>query len=119
MRIELRRVYDKTPPPKGYRVLVDRLWPRGIKKESLPLDEWSRDVAPSTDLRKWFAHEPSRWRMFRTRYLNELKAKQDILRHLRDVAKKRPLVLLYSAKDEERNQAVVIRDALERLDRHA
>lgn len=119
MQIELKRVYDKTPPPKGYRVLVDRLWPRGIKKESLPLDEWSRDIAPSTDLRKWFAHDPARWRMFRMRYMNELRDKQDILEHLRGIARRKPLVLLYSAKDEERNQAVVIRDALEQFDRKA
>ena len=117
--IEVKRVYDYKKTDQGEFYLVDRLWPRGIKKESLPLDEWSRDIAPSTDLRKWFAHDPARWRMFRMRYMNELKDKRDILEHLRGIARKKPLVLLYSAKDEKRNQAVVIRDALEQFDRKA
>ena len=113
MKIELRRVYDDRGEAEGYRVLVDRVWPRGISKESLRLDEWLRDLAPSTELRKWFGHDPSRWESFRQKYLDELRAKQDELKRLQTIAKKGPLILLYGAKDEEHNQAVVIRDALQ------
>ncbi|MDD5521190.1 MAG: DUF488 family protein [Kiritimatiellae bacterium] len=112
MKIAIARVYDTTDKPKGYRVLVDRLWPRGISKEALQLDEWCKDVAPSTELRKWFAHKPERWESFRVRYLNELKEKRELLRPLRALAQKRPLILLYAAKDPDRNQAVIIREAL-------
>lgn len=111
MRIELARVYDATAP-RGHRVLVDRLWPRGMSKESLPLDEWLKDIAPSNELRKWFGHEPERWEGFRAKYLAELKAKRELLQHLREIARKKPLILLYSARDGDRNQAAVIRDAL-------
>jgi len=106
------RVYDVTTSTKGYRVLVDRVWPRGIKKEALALDEWCKDLAPSTELRKWFGHEPARWDEFRSRYLAELKNKADTLERLREIADKKELVLLYSAKDKAHNQAVVIYDAL-------
>lgn len=112
MRILLKRVYD-AGSENGYRVLVDRIWPRGISKEKLAADEWCREIAPSTRLRKWFGHDPDRWDSFRKKYLRELEAKGEILRHLRDMARKKPLILLYSAKDPERNQAVVIRETLE------
>ncbi len=112
MRIELARVYDAIDVPKGYRVLVDRLWPRGISKEALPLDEWCKDIAPSTELRKWFGHDPERWKSFRVKYLNELKGKRELLKQLRAIGQKRPLILLYSAKDRDKNQAVIVREAL-------
>ena len=112
MRIELLRVYDKSVAKKGYRVLVDRLWPRGFSKESLPLDEWCKEIAPSNELRKWFGHAPERWESFRQKYLNELKKNTEILKRLRSIAQKKPLILLYAAKDQERNQAVVIREVL-------
>lgn len=112
MRIVLKRVYDDTGGARGYRVLVDRLWPRGISKEKLRMDEWLRDLAPTTELRTWFHHEPSRWKSFRLRYLQELRSRRDDLNRLRAIATKKLLVLLYSAKDEEHNQAVVIREAL-------
>ena len=83
-----------------------------MSKESLPLDEWLKDIAPSNELRKWFGHEPERWEGFRAKYLVELKAKRELLQHLREIALKKPLILLYSARDGDRNQAVVIRDAL-------
>ncbi len=111
MHVELKHVYDMTDPTKGYRVLVDRVWPRGVSKASLGLDEWCRDIAPSNDLRKWFGHDPERWEAFCLKYMNELKGKAELLKRLRDIARKKPLVLLYSAKDEEKNQAVVIRAA--------
>jgi uncharacterized protein YeaO (DUF488 family) len=112
MQIEIARVYEMTGPPKGYQVLVDRVWPRGVSKTSLGLNEWCRDIAPSTELRKWFGHDPERWESFRAKYLNELKEKTDILGRLRAIARKQTLTLLYSAKDRDRNQAVVIREAL-------
>jgi len=114
MSVELRRVYDEGGATKGYRVLVDRVWPRGFSKEALRLDEWCREIAPSTPLRKWFGHDPARWESFRQKYLKELEGKGDLLAHLRAVARKQTLVLLYSAKDQERNQAIVIREALRR-----
>ena len=112
MKIELTRVYDAADAPKGHRVLVDRLWPRGISKESLPLDEWCKEIAPSNELRKWFGHEPERCKSFRVKYLNELKEKHELLTHLRAIAQKKPLILLYSARDHDKNQAVIIREAL-------
>ena len=112
MQIEIARVYDVIGASKAYRVLVDRLWPRGVSKETLRLDEWCKEIAPSTELREWFGHEPARWESFRLKYMNELKGKRELLKHLSTIAQKKPLILLYSAKDQDRNQAVVIREAL-------
>lgn len=112
MNIELVRVYDVTTATQGYRVLVDRIWPRGISKDTLALDEWCKDLAPSAGLRKWFGHDPARWTEFRSRYLEEMRSKADTLDRLRRIASERKLVLLYSARDHEHNQAVVIRDAM-------
>ena len=112
MNIELVRVYDVTTATQGYRVLVDRIWPRGISKDTLSLDEWCKDLAPSAGLRKWFGHDPARWTEFRSRYLEEMRSKADTLDRLRRIASERKLVLLYSARDHEHNQAVVIRDAM-------
>ena len=115
--IELRRVYDPAAlaPQKGSQVLVDRLWPRGISKESLGSDLWLRDLGPSTELRKWFGHEPQRWDEFRRRYRKELdqEPQQRLLDQLEALARQGPLTLLYSARDEQHNQAVVVREALE------
>ena len=112
MRVELNRVYDAAKEAGGYRVLVDRVWPRGISKDKLRLDEWCREIAPSTKLRQWFGHIPDRWEPFRLKYREELKAKDDDLKRLRALARKQPLILLYSAKDKEHNQAVVLREVL-------
>lgn len=112
MQIEVVRVYDVVGASEAYRVLVDRLWPRGVSKESLRLDEWCKKIAPSTELRKWFGHEPARWESFRLKYLNELKGKRELLKHFRAIAQKKPLILFYSAKDRDRNQAVIVREAL-------
>ncbi len=112
MRVELKRVYEQGESAAGYRVLVDRLWPRGLSKAQLPLDEWARELAPSAALRKWFGHDPARWEEFRRRYLGELEAQAGELERLRVIARRRPLILLYGAKDETRNQAVVLRAAL-------
>ena len=112
MPIEIRRVYEDAPTDSGYRVLVDRIWPRGVSKASLDLDEWCRDVAPSNELRKWFGHDPEKWDEFRKRYREELTDHQDDLERLREKAQDRTLILLYSARDTERNQAVVLREVL-------
>lgn len=111
MKIILERAYSDTHT-KGYRVLVDRLWPRGVKKEALELDEWCKEIAPSNELRKWFGHEVSHWDEFQKRYRAELSQHSDLLQHLRQAAGDQPLVLVYSAHDTEHNQAVVIRDLL-------
>lgn len=113
-KIEIRRVYDhKTAGPHEIRVLVDRVWPRGVSKDSLHLERWAKDVAPSATLRRWFAHDPKRWAGFQTRYRRELAENTAPLRELAQLATKGTLVLLYGAHDEEHNQAVVLRDVLE------
>jgi|SRR5215472_4294410 len=116
MAIALQRAYDK-PRRTGYRVLVDRVWPRGRSKRQLELDAWLKDVAPSTALRKWFAHDVRRWPEFKRRYRRELAtAEQRVrLRELATIAKRKKLTLVYGAKDELHNQAVVLREALSRL----
>lgn len=116
--IQLKRAYDRPSQSDGYRILVDRLWPRGIKKEDLRLDAWAKTLAPSTELRKWFAHDPDKWTEFRKRYRAELSASgaADAVRDLLASAKKaKTVTLLYGAKDREHNEAVVLRALFERL----
>ena len=110
--ISIKRIYDDATDKDGYRVLVDRLWPRGISKEEAKLDEWLQDIAPSTELRKWFDHQEERFSEFSKRYKAELDLKKTEIEKLKAVAEKRPITLLYSAKNEEFNQAVVLRDYL-------
>jgi uncharacterized protein YeaO (DUF488 family) len=110
----IKRVYDAPVKADGFRVLVDRVWPRGVSKEKAAVDLWMKEIGPSTQLRKWFGHDPARWDEFRKRYREELAAKRDLLDELRAYAKKGRLTLVYSDKDEAHNQAVVIRDMLER-----
>lgn len=112
MTILVKRIYEPTAKSDGFRVLVDRLWPRGIAKESAKLDLWLPDLGPSTVLRKWFDHDPTKWDEFRRRYHAELKEKQEPVAELREWARERTVTLLYSAKDEERNQAVALRSFL-------
>lgn len=111
--IRVKRTYDEPAPSDGRRVLVERLWPRGVKKEALVHDEWRKDVAPSTELRKWFAHRLERWDEFVARYRAELDANPAAWQPLLDDAKRGPLTLLYSARDEEHNSAIVLRAYLE------
>ncbi len=113
--VRLKRVYDERSPDDGVRVLVDRVWPRGIGRAQAAIDEWLRDLGPSTELRKWFNHDPGRWEEFKARYRAELSAPEQRLRleHLRDLARKQPLTILYGAKDREHNQAVVIAEEIE------
>ncbi len=110
--VRIKRVYDPPSPRDGTRILVDRLWPRGVKKTDAAISEWMKDIAPSNELRKWFGHDPQRWEEFRRRYRDELSGKRALLGALRDMAGKGPLTLVYSAHDEAHNQAVVLREVL-------
>jgi uncharacterized protein YeaO (DUF488 family) len=115
--VKLKRVYEPKSRGDGYRVLVERLWPRGIRKEDLALDEWRKEVAPSGELRKWFGHDPTRWPEFKLRYLQELKASgpSEQLRALADRAAGQTLTLIFSSHDTEHNNAVVLQGQIERL----
>jgi uncharacterized protein YeaO (DUF488 family) len=113
VRIAIKRVYDQPAKADSFRVLVDRVWPRGVSKEKAAVNLWMKEIAPSTELRKWFGHRPERWEEFRTRYREELKGKGELLDELRSHAAKGLLTLVYSAKDEAHNQAAVIREVLE------
>jgi len=111
--IRIARVYQTPGKGDGWRVLVDRLWPRGLKKEAARADEWMKEIAPSDGLRKWFGHQPQRWPEFQKRYRAELARKNELLEKLQQAEKKHGTVtLLFGAKDQEHNQAVVLRDFL-------
>jgi uncharacterized protein YeaO (DUF488 family) len=112
--IKVKRVYDGVSASDGRRVLVDRIWPRGVRKEALQLDDWRKDLAPSPGLRAWFAHDPARWEEFRRRYFAELDARADDLADLRALVRRGPVTLLYAARDTEHNNAVALRDYLSR-----
>jgi uncharacterized protein YeaO (DUF488 family) len=111
--IKLKRVYDPYAHSDGKRVLVDRLWPRGLKKEAARLDLWLKDIAPSNELRKWFSHDPSRWQEFKRRYRKELEERQEMISDLRAEARRKTVTLLFSAKDTERNNAVALKEIIE------
>jgi uncharacterized protein YeaO (DUF488 family) len=114
MTIKVKRVYEAPSPDDGYRVLVDRLWPRGLSEEEAHVDLWIRDIAPTTELRKWYGHEPDRWAEFQERYQQELSDRGQLLDLLRDVERHRKtLTLLFGARDEERNEAQVLAKVLE------
>lgn len=110
--IKLKRAYDRPAARDGMRILIDRLWPRGISKAQAAIDLWVKDIAPSTGLRKWFGHDPARWREFRRRYATETCAHSEQISELRALARKGPITLVYSAHDEIHNDAVVLRDIL-------
>lgn len=112
MKLQIKRAYQPASPADGERILVDRLWPRGLKKDSLALTSWLKDVAPSNDLRHWFGHDPARWGEFRRRYQAELKARPEALRPLWEALARGPVTLLYSAHDKTHNQAVAFREYL-------
>jgi len=111
--VKTKRVYDPVSRDDGKRILIDRLWPRGIKKEDAQIDEWMKDIAPSDDLRKWFAHDPAKWLEFKRRYINELKNKSELVERLRAEAKKGTVTLLFAAKDVEHDNAVVLKELIE------
>jgi uncharacterized protein YeaO (DUF488 family) len=110
--IRLKRAYEPASPDDGVRVLVDRLWPRGLRKANAAIGRWLKEVAPSTELRRWFGHDPARWDEFQRRYKAELSNDAGLLDELRGIAKKGTLTLVYSAHDEVHNQAAVLRDVL-------
>jgi uncharacterized protein YeaO (DUF488 family) len=115
MPIRLKRAYDDPSPGDGLRVLVDGLWPRGVSKDEARIDDWMKDIAPSDDLRKWFGHDPDRWGEFRRRYLAQLKTHRETLRELAERSRHGPVTLVYAAKDDEHNNAVVVKQYLEML----
>lgn len=110
--LRLKRVYDPPDAADGKRILVDRLWPRGMTRERAALDDWRKDLAPSDGLRRWFDHDPAKWPEFRARYLKELKAQDTALNQLRAEATRGTVTLLYGARDTQHNEAVVLRDLL-------
>jgi uncharacterized protein YeaO (DUF488 family) len=111
--IRLKRAYETPSRDDGFRVLVERLWPRGVSKEEAALDLWLKDVAPSTELRKWFGHDPAKWKEFQRRYRAELKDKKDALKLLREKNREGTVTLVYGARDEEHNGALVLKKVLE------
>ena len=110
--IQIKRVYEDKSKNDGHRILIDRLWPRGVSKEDAHFDEWMKELAPSTELRKWFDHKPERFEEFSKRYKKELAEKKELLDKLKELAKKRKVTLLFAAKDTEINNAVVIQEVL-------
>ena len=119
MGIAIKRVYEAPAEGDGYRVLIDRLWPRGLKKEAVPMDVWAKELAPSTELRKWFGHDPALWDEFRQRYAAELADSADVWQALARRSAREPVTLLYGARDEEHNDAVALQALMEQwLRRH-
>jgi uncharacterized protein YeaO (DUF488 family) len=112
--IALKRVYEPASPKDGIRILVERLWPRGVKKSSLQLEQWAKEVAPSGTLRKWFHHDPARWQEFKRRYFRELDKNQEIWRPLLAASRKARMTLIYSSHDREHNNAVALKEYLQR-----
>ena len=110
--IKLKRAYDPPASDDGTRILIDRLWPRGIKKTDAAIDEWMKEIAPSTELRKWFGHDPSRWHEFQRRYRSEIRQHPEQLNRLRTLAQHGRVTLVFSAHDEAHNDAVVLKNVL-------
>lgn len=112
MAVRLKRVYEPPRPTDGLRILVDRLWPRGVSKQSAAIDRWLREIAPSNGLRKWYGHDPRRWTEFHRRYREELRAQRVLVGELRRLARRQRITLLFAAHDEQHNNAVVLRELL-------
>ncbi len=110
--IKIKRIYDPASPDDGKRIYIDRLWPRGMKKEEVKIDEWLKEISPSDDLRKWFGHDPSKYAEFERRYKKELEKNSEILERIKKEGKRKTVTLLFSAKDEEHNHATVMREIL-------
>lgn len=114
MRINIKRAYEKASKADGKRILVDRLWPRGLTKEKAAIDLWLKDIGPTTELRKWFGHDPDKWKEFQKRYQKELKKNKEQVTLLNEQLKKGDVTLVYGARDEEHNEALVLREWLSR-----
>ena len=110
--VKLKRAYEPPAPDDGTRILIDRLWPRGLSKEAAALDLWMKEIAPTTELRKWFAHDPARWEEFRRRYAEEVRQNAEMLKELATLARQGSVTLVYSAHNEAHNDAIVLRDVL-------
>ena len=110
--VKLKRAYERPSAEDGPRILIDRLWPRGVKKTDAAIDHWAKDIAPSTPLRKWFGHDPALWQEFRNRYAAEIRGHRESMGKLRELARRGPVTLVYSAHDETHNDAVVLRTLL-------
>jgi uncharacterized protein YeaO (DUF488 family) len=110
--VRLKRAYERPSSRDGVRILVDRLWPRGLHREGAAIERWMKDIAPSSELRRWFGHDPARWEEFARRYRAELSGNSSLVDELRGIASRRPLTLVYAARDEAHNQAVVLREVL-------
>ncbi len=115
--IQLKRVYEKPSRKDGLRILVDRLWPRGLTKESAAVKLWLKDLAPSAELRKWFGHDPAKWKQFQARYRKELREKKGALDLLKQKSEAHTVTLVYGARDEEHNEALVLKSVLEGIPR--
>ena len=111
--IKIKRTYDKPETEDGFRILVDRIWPRGLKKTDVQMDLWQKDIAPSSPLRKWFKHDESKWNEFKNRYYQELKNKKDSIGLLLDKTRKGTITLLYSSKEDKYNNAIALKEYLE------
>ena len=114
MHIKIKRVYEQPEKMDGERILVDRLWPRGLTKEKADVDLWLKEIAPSTELRRWFAHDPKKWKTFRRRYETEIRHNDDLIKILKQRARERTVTLIYGARDEKHNEALVLKQFLER-----
>jgi uncharacterized protein YeaO (DUF488 family) len=112
LNLKLKRAYEPPEPGDGTRLLIDRLWPRGVKKSDAAIDRWLRDIAPSGELRRWFAHRPERWPEFRRRYRAELGRHRELVEEIRSAARAGPVTLVYAARDASHNDAVVLRELL-------
>ncbi len=110
MKIKIKRVYEKPVKEDGFRILVDRLWPRGLSKGKAAVDLWFKEIAPSTELRKWFAHDPAKWTEFQKKYKKELQENSGAVSELKKYVESGNVTLLYAAHDEEHNQAIIIKD---------
>jgi uncharacterized protein YeaO (DUF488 family) len=113
MKINVKRIYEEPAKSDGFRVLVDRVWPRGLTKDNARIDLWLKEIGPTNELRQWFGHEPAKWARFKDRYFQELDQRQDLVRELLAQAGRKTLTLLYGAKNTENNQAVALREYLE------
>jgi len=113
--LKIKRIYDKTERSDGYRVLIDGVWPRGIKKQDANIDLWLKEIAPSRELRQWFAHDPAKWGQFKKAYKKELKQKPGLIKAIQEIEKKeKTITLLYAAKDKEHNNVQVLKSVLEK-----
>ncbi|MBU6392489.1 MAG: DUF488 domain-containing protein [Planctomycetota bacterium] len=112
--IKLKRVYEEPTKDDGFRILVERLWPRGITKERAAIALWLKEAAPSSELRKWFGHDPAKWEEFRKRYRTELRQKKDVVSILKRKSKEGTIAFVYAARDEEHNSAIVLKEIIER-----